>query len=154
MLRPIRNRILIRPDAAETETASGLVIPDNAKDRYAMSGEVIALGPECHGPAYRIRAAVLASVEERLDRVNAEAGIADLEHHDFIEAFRGELRALLANFYDAAADSVQVGMHVCFPSECATDVSEGKEPLILVKESDLSAAWEPDEAAVEVPRVA
>lgn len=43
-LRPIGDRIIIKQQEAETKTPSGLIIPDNAKER-PHRGEVMAVGP-------------------------------------------------------------------------------------------------------------
>lgn len=43
MIKPLADRVLIEPAAAETKTQSGLYIPDNAKEK-PMQGKVIALG--------------------------------------------------------------------------------------------------------------
>ncbi len=43
-LKPLEDRIVVRPDEAETQTASGLVIPDTAKEK-PQQGEVLAVGP-------------------------------------------------------------------------------------------------------------
>jgi chaperonin GroES len=43
-LKPLDDRIVVRPNAAETQTASGLVIPDTAKEK-PQQGEVLAVGP-------------------------------------------------------------------------------------------------------------
>jgi chaperonin GroES len=43
-LQPLEDRIVVRPDVAESTTASGLVIPDSAKEK-PQQGEVIAAGP-------------------------------------------------------------------------------------------------------------
>ncbi len=43
-LHPLEDRIVVRPDVAEATTASGLVIPDTAKEK-PQQGEVIATGP-------------------------------------------------------------------------------------------------------------
>jgi chaperonin GroES len=42
-LRPLNDRIIIKRVDAETTTASGLIIPDNAKEK-PMEGEVVAAG--------------------------------------------------------------------------------------------------------------
>lgn len=41
--RPLADRVLIEPTAAETKTASGIIIPDNAKEK-PQEGTVIAVG--------------------------------------------------------------------------------------------------------------
>jgi chaperonin GroES len=42
-LQPLEDRIVIRPKDAEATTASGLVIPDTAKEK-PQQGEVLAVG--------------------------------------------------------------------------------------------------------------
>lgn len=44
MIRPLGNRVLIEPKEAETKTASGLYIPDSAKEK-PQCGTVVAMGP-------------------------------------------------------------------------------------------------------------
>ena len=43
-LKPLDDRIVVRPSEAEEKTASGLVIPDTAKEK-PQQGEVLAVGP-------------------------------------------------------------------------------------------------------------
>ena len=43
-LKPLEDRIVVRPNEAETQTASGLDIPDTAKEK-PQQGEVLAVGP-------------------------------------------------------------------------------------------------------------
>jgi chaperonin GroES len=43
-IKPLEDRIVVRPVAAEQVTASGLVIPDTAQER-PQEAEVIAVGP-------------------------------------------------------------------------------------------------------------
>src|SRR5439155_17208710 len=43
-LQPLEDRIVVRPSDAESTTASGLVIPDTAKEK-PQEGEVLAAGP-------------------------------------------------------------------------------------------------------------
>ncbi len=43
-LQPLDDRIVVRPSEAEETTASGLVIPDTAKEK-PQEGEVLAVGP-------------------------------------------------------------------------------------------------------------
>ncbi|MCF0173938.1 MAG: co-chaperone GroES [Bacteroidales bacterium] len=44
MIKPLQDRVLVEPKEAETKTASGLYIPDSAKEK-PQSGTVIAAGP-------------------------------------------------------------------------------------------------------------
>ncbi len=42
-IKPLADRVLIKPTAAESKTASGIIIPDTAKEK-PLKGEVIAVG--------------------------------------------------------------------------------------------------------------
>ncbi|GHV43835.1 10 kDa chaperonin [Bacteroidia bacterium] len=42
-IKPLADRVLVKPAAAETKTASGIIIPDNAKEK-PLKGEVLAAG--------------------------------------------------------------------------------------------------------------
>jgi len=42
-IKPVREKIVVKPHDAETTTASGIVIPDTAAEK-ANTGEVIAVG--------------------------------------------------------------------------------------------------------------
>ncbi len=44
MIKPLADRVLVEPKEAETRTASGLYIPDTAKEK-PQEGKVIAAGP-------------------------------------------------------------------------------------------------------------
>ena len=44
MIKPLADRVLIQPKEAETKTASGIFIPDTAKEK-PQEGVVIAVGP-------------------------------------------------------------------------------------------------------------
>jgi chaperonin GroES len=43
-IRPLEDRILVRPEEGEETTASGIVIPDTAKEK-PQEGTVLAIGP-------------------------------------------------------------------------------------------------------------
>ena len=43
-IKPLEDRVLVEPLEAETTTASGLVIPDTAKEK-PQEGKVVAAGP-------------------------------------------------------------------------------------------------------------
>ena len=44
MIKPLADRVLIEPQEAMTQTASGLYIPDTAKEK-PQQGKVLAVGP-------------------------------------------------------------------------------------------------------------
>lgn len=43
-IKPLADRVLVEPKEAETKTASGLYIPDTAKEK-PQEGKVLAVGP-------------------------------------------------------------------------------------------------------------
>ncbi|MCS7065953.1 MAG: co-chaperone GroES, partial [Fimbriimonadales bacterium] len=43
MLKPIGDRVVVRPKTAEEMTKSGIILPDTAKER-PQEGEVMAVG--------------------------------------------------------------------------------------------------------------
>ena len=43
-VRPLQDRVLVRRQAEETKTASGIIIPDNSAEK-PVQGEVISTGP-------------------------------------------------------------------------------------------------------------
>ena len=43
-IKPLEDRIVVQPSDAETTTASGIVIPDTAKEK-PQEGKVLAVGP-------------------------------------------------------------------------------------------------------------
>jgi len=44
MLKPLLDRVIIEPTPVETKTASGIIIPDTAKEK-PLKGKVVAVGP-------------------------------------------------------------------------------------------------------------
>ena len=43
-INPLADRVVVRPEAAEAETASGIILPDSAKEKPQI-GKIIAAGP-------------------------------------------------------------------------------------------------------------
>lgn len=43
-MKPINDRVVIKPSAAEEKTSGGIIIPDTAKEK-PQKGEVVAVGP-------------------------------------------------------------------------------------------------------------
>jgi chaperonin GroES len=43
-IKPLADRVVLEPVAAETKTASGIIIPDTAKEK-PQKGTVVAVGP-------------------------------------------------------------------------------------------------------------
>ncbi len=44
MLKPLADRVVVRPLEREEKTASGIFLPDNAKEK-PQEGEIVAVGP-------------------------------------------------------------------------------------------------------------
>ena len=42
-IKPLADRVLVKPAEAEEKTASGIIIPDSAKEK-PLKGEIIAVG--------------------------------------------------------------------------------------------------------------
>jgi chaperonin GroES len=47
-LRPLHDRVLVKPLEAEQKTAGGIIIPETAKEK-PMEGKVMAVGPGARG---------------------------------------------------------------------------------------------------------
>ena len=52
-IKPLEDRIVVKPLEAEQTTASGLVIPDTAKEK-PQEGEVLAVGPGRYEDGQRV----------------------------------------------------------------------------------------------------
>jgi chaperonin GroES len=44
MMKPINDRVIVKPFPAKQKTAGGLIIPDTAKEK-PQKGEIVAAGP-------------------------------------------------------------------------------------------------------------
>ena len=53
-IKPLADRVVIEPAAAETKTASGIIIPDNAKEK-PQKGTVVAAGPGTKDEAITVK---------------------------------------------------------------------------------------------------
>lgn len=52
-LRPLEDRVVVKPVEAEEKTKSGIVLPDTAKEK-PQQGEVVAVGPGRYEDGQRI----------------------------------------------------------------------------------------------------
>ena len=52
-MKPINDRVVVKPHAAEEKTRGGIIIPDTAKEK-PLRGEVIAVGPGKEGNAMTV----------------------------------------------------------------------------------------------------
>ncbi len=53
-LKPINDRVVIKPAPAEEKTKGGIIIPDTAKEK-PRRGEVVAVGPGKEGKALAVK---------------------------------------------------------------------------------------------------
>jgi chaperonin GroES len=119
MLRPLGNRILIKPEAAQDRTESGLWLQEDKKPD--QTGTVVAIGTLTHP-----RRDEALQAAERCDWVmGSEDGIGDL------------LRALVAR-----EPVVKVGDFVLFSWQSGQELVVDGERYLLLPEDDLLAVLE------------
>jgi len=53
-MKPINDRVIVKPDPAEEKTAGGIIVPDTAKEKQ-QKGKVIAVGPGKDGIAPTVK---------------------------------------------------------------------------------------------------
>lgn len=53
-MKPINDRVVVKPAPAEEKTSGGIIIPDTAKEK-PQRGEVIAVGPGKEGNAMTVK---------------------------------------------------------------------------------------------------
>jgi len=53
-MKPINDRVIVKPAKAEAKTAGGIIIPDTAKEK-PQKGKVIAVGPGKDGIAMTVK---------------------------------------------------------------------------------------------------
>ena len=54
-MKPINDRVVVKPAPAEEKTKGGIIIPDTAKEK-PQRGEIIAVGPGKEGKALTVKA--------------------------------------------------------------------------------------------------
>jgi len=53
-MKPINDRVVVQPSAAEAKTSGGIIIPDTAKEK-PQRGKVIAVGPGKDGNSLTVK---------------------------------------------------------------------------------------------------
>ena len=124
MLRALGHRVLIHPDPQESETASGLVLPED-RHHVPVSGTIVAVG---NGPArdQKIRSRCFTLVEEL-----AAMGVRDPQ--DYLAAI-DTYRTSIERF----EPSVAVGDRVVYPLEAGLTVTEDGQTYIVMNEDDVA----------------
>ena len=54
-IKPLADRVLVKPMEAESKTASGLIIPDTAKEK-PQKGTIVAVGPGTKDEEMQVKA--------------------------------------------------------------------------------------------------
>lgn len=137
MLRPLQNRVIIKPDAQPEAIDSGLILVQDRR-QPEMGGEVIAVG---HGPAaaHRVRTSTIGECIRILNEVAERTPTS---------ALRAEAEDALARYLMSTVElaEVQVGDQVCFPYTAGQKLQVDGETYLLLNEDDIAAVWTPDEA--------
>lgn len=132
-LRPLGDRVLIRPDAAPTQTESGLHLVEHWPDE--VSGTVIAVGTPKHPKAEQAE-----GIARRLDSALFGSGSAATKACS--EA------ATLLRVLTAREPVVSVGDRVLFSRIAGQDVQIDDTRYVLMREADLLAVLDAEERAI------
>lgn len=140
MLKPLGNRLIVRPEPAATESASGIVFPDTYGKPPAMSGTVVSVG---RGPAtaHRVRQATIARCVQILNDVADQVPAA---------ALRMEAEDAFARYAveDVTLAEVSEGDYVAFAYTAGCKMAVDGDELIVMNEDEVQAVWKPEEENV------
>lgn len=130
MLKPLGDRVLIKPHENPNETESGLILPENRSDRFVeMQGTVIAVGTPKHPM-----------------KTHAEAVAFELMNECNIPESPHARGAKLLQDLVRREPCVKPGDDVLFSWNVGQEVTVDDETYLLLRESDLLAILEPDPA--------
>lgn len=139
-LKPLGHRLIIKPEPARTESAGGILIPQTADKKPAMTGTVVSVG---RGPAtaHRVRQYTLAQVIDKLQEVAERVPTA---------ALKAELEDEIARMAvdDVTFSEVKEGDYVCFPFTSGQNMNVDGEDFIVLHEDDLECVWNDDQENV------
>ena len=125
-IKPLEDRIVVKPLEAEQTTASGLVIPDTAKEK-PQEGEVLAVGP--------------GRIDDNGNRVPLDVAVGDkviYSKYGGTEVKYGGDDYLILSARDVLAvvsSNAPVGRVLRAPRPRAAD------PIHLMKEASCSRSW-------------
>lgn len=136
MLRPLGNRLIIRPEPADTESAGGIILPETFGKPPAMSGTVVSVG---HGPAtaHRVRQATIARCVQILNEVadQVPSSALRMEAEDAFARYAVE---------DVTLAEVREGDYVAFAYTAGCKMQVDGDELIVMTEDELQAVWKPE----------
>lgn len=135
-LKPLGHRLIIKPEPARTESAGGIIIPQTADKKPAMTGTVTSVG---RGPAtaHRVRQYTLAQVIDKLQEVAERVPSAALKSE-----FEDEIARMSVE--DVTFSEVKEGDYVCFPFTAGQNMHVDGEDFIVLQEDDLECVWSAD----------
>lgn len=125
-MKPLGHRVLIQPDAQDTELESGLVL---LEDRYHIptTGTVVAVNDK--GPTW-LHEARQRAFGECLDALDAFS-----HRHDLQEVRKRLVERMTADYNPVR--EIHVGDRVAFSITAGSDVFHEGQQYILVNEDDL-----------------
>ena len=108
-IKPLEDRIVIKQVEAETTTASGLVIPDTAKEK-PQEGEVLAVGPRDSAATGSKDGSILLWDTATLTRTGRPAAQLPLARRETKDCLAEDLRRLDADeiYHEALAGMKKV----------------------------------------------
>lgn len=139
-IAPLRNNVVIQPDAPKTETESGFVIPEAYRQLAPMSGIVVKLGD---GPERdkRIRARAVARCLAILDDATIEAATPD----EAIILAKEEIGRYLRDASDHTQHICDIGQRVIFPMEAGHEIilnEDSEHAVVIVPEDSVLAVYD------------
>lgn len=141
MLKPIGDRVIIKPLQNPDHTESGLVLPENRSERYLdMQGIVVAVSDR----ERVFRCDVDAMFDELAFEAECMTGYDKAGKYQVCDL--GELHANLTLCKQAPAD-VKVGDHVLFSWKDGQEVTIDDDTFLMMRETDILAVLE-EEATV------
>ncbi len=134
MLRPLGNRLIVKPDPPDTASAGGIIFPQTHGQPPAMTGTVVSVG---RGPAsaHRVRQATIAQCAAAVTRA--------LRQH--ANAARLARAALHDQARSADLSEVQEGDYVCFAFTAGHTMTVDGEAYVVLAEDDVQAVWTAEE---------
>lgn len=137
-IRPIGHRVVVLPDRAPTQTASGLYLPETT-DVPPMSGIVQAVGDGLERDT-RIRARTIARCLSILDDATIEAATSA----EALILAKEEIGRYLRSANEQT-HICEVGQRVIFPMEAGHEIVLGEDTenaVVIVAEDSILAVWD------------
>lgn len=138
-VRPLGHRVLVKPDEQPSESAGGLILPQD-HDHVPMSGTVVALGPGGSQVRYRARQAAIKDCCEVL-----ESAIRMFGSTSALLVARDEVAGLLGT--TDVEREIRIGDRVAYAAESGLLFTQDGEQFIILNEDDVVVVVEDAEVA-------